>query len=701
MQPCIAAGNRQFSFRIRVNKNMYLEVLFKSEACRVWTGMLGTPLHVIEDAEQHEVDVVPFSLQIWLRSQLDVDAQSTTQPGLYLAHCPTFDIQQTPMQLNQSLFLPADTLSCFSIYSPSPFVSNVLVVVDVNDSLQQGYVFGRVQLPLPQLELHGITQSSDERNRVLSKMEAVEELLVALVAAFPTVPLSSTAKQCLAKRELEHQSAGIKIIKISTRRKALPAKAFYGTADTASLDSALLADAKWRSFYEKLQFRVSRSLTCQLEGTAPISSSFPRQQEAFEFADQVAVSQRKIAVFSGKSSLTENSIRETPRIFSFEDANNGKRRFFVSSFAEFWKKYTATRNDERHVYEIIRDGVPCRLYFDLEFKRRINVHVDGDALVARLVSLLQLQLFRCYRLYVARQDIYELDSSTPDKFSRHLIIHLPDGSLFMNNLHAGSFVREFIRDLAAVHVKKHETSDGLLSPFLVNTESAGDSVDKKQLFIDMSVYTRNRMFRVLGSSKYKKKSVLRLLGPFAGPKLDQELFEKTLVCPFPSCDLLKSDLKSRNHRLLRCRSSVTPLGRSRNISTSSIECQKSVYPELDSFIRSQANKGGVQGEIRAIQMLLTSKSTKPVVKATEAEIPGQVNSIMQPYAIVYHMALNRWCANIQRAHKSNNIMYIVDIQQRVFYQKCHDPLCQAMDFRSPPQSLPQYISFSLTEKKVI
>lgn len=270
-------------------------------------------------------------------------------------------------------------------------MSNVLVVVDVNDTMQQSYFFGRIRQVSFNLDTYGKTQFNDEDNDAYFDMEAVEELLGTLNAAFPKVHLSSSAKKCLADRESSRRAVRKKVGEMVKRRKTLSAEAFYGIPGSTSLNPFRLADAKWRSFLEKLQFRVSHSLMCQLEGTAPISSSFPRQQEAFEFADQVAAFRRqKKASFGASSGYT---MAETPRVFSFENANDGKRRFLVASFAEFWKNYKTTRDDQRHVYEIIREGVPCRLYFDLEFKRSINLHVDGNALVARLVSLLQLQLF--------------------------------------------------------------------------------------------------------------------------------------------------------------------------------------------------------------------------------------------------------------------------------------------------------------------
>ncbi|GMF17130.1 unnamed protein product [Phytophthora lilii] len=525
--------------------------VFESEACRVWTGALGAPLHVIEDAEQHKLDVVPFNLQIWLNNQRNVasvNAQSTTQQGIHLIKSPNVDGNETSSQQ---------------------------VVVDVDDTRQQGYFFGRVRRAVIQAEVD--VKNDCQGTSAFYDTEVAEELLVALHTAFPKVNVSSSAKESLTKREMNRRTTGTKLGEMVKRRKTLSAEAFYGSRvvkpTLATSTNGRVSNSSWGSFYEKLQFRVSHSLMCQLEGTAPISSSFPRQQEAFEFADQVAMLRKRVK---------------------------------------------ATR-------EVIRN--------------------------------------------IARE-----------------------------NEDLPRFVHEFISDLVTSQQDDCEQMEGhekLYTPFLVNTETEHDSISKKQLFIDTGVYTRNRMFRVLGSSKFKKQAVLR---PLHAPnsaltELDQKLFLNTLVCPYPSLEDMEL---TKRCRFLRCEPSSTVLSRTRRFTTrqpssksltsSSVECRKSIYPALDAFIRSQATTGGVQGEIRAIQMLMTSNSP-----AKLANLPGQSPDQDQfestnlantyPWMIIYHMARNRWCANIRRPHKSNNVMFIVDIDQRVFYQKCHDPTCQAVDFR--------------------
>jgi hypothetical protein len=56
--------------------------------------------------------------------------------------------------------------------------------------------------------------------------------------------------------------------------------------------------------------------------------------------------------------------------------------------------------------------------------------------------------------------------------------------------------------------------------------------------------------------------------------------------------------------------------------------------------------------------------------------------------IVYTIANNRYCENIQRQHKSNHILIIADLNRQIFYQKCLDPDCRLIDFRSTDKILP-------------
>ena len=47
--------------------------------------------------------------------------------------------------------------------------------------------------------------------------------------------------------------------------------------------------------------------------------------------------------------------------------------------------------------------------------------------------------------------------------------------------------------------------------------------------------------------------------------------------------------------------------------------------------------------------------------------------------VTYEIGGNRFCRNIDREHKSNNIKYVCDLDSSVIYQRCHDPECR--DYR--------------------
>ena len=153
-------------------------------------------------------------------------------------------------------------------------------------------------------------------------------------------------------------------------------------------------------------------------------------------------------------------------------------------------------------------------------------------LMTEFIHELCSQLREVYGITVTRSSIVDLDSSTIKKFSRHLIVHLPYGELFADAQSAGSFAKQFVSRLAdelasGVLVGRRPT---LARNLFVNTkpskaqqvdtpsEGSGLNHDKDPLkttcFVDLGVYTRNRLFRLLGSSKHGKPAAaaLRIAG---------------------------------------------------------------------------------------------------------------------------------------------------------------------------------------------
>jgi len=80
---------------------------------------------------------------------------------------------------------------------------------------------------------------------------------------------------------------------------------------------------------------------------------------------------------------------------------------------------------------------------DLEFCSDVNAGADGDALVDSLLADVAGALARHFEISLPPECVLELDSSTPAKFSRHIIVRLP-GAAFETNRDAGAFVGQLL-----------------------------------------------------------------------------------------------------------------------------------------------------------------------------------------------------------------------------------------------------------------
>ncbi|KFV82202.1 Coiled-coil domain-containing protein 111, partial [Struthio camelus australis] len=409
---------------------------------------------------------------------------------------------------------------------------------------------------------------------------------------------------------------------------------------------------------------------------SPVWKIFCRQAEAFHYV---------------------KTCEEDVHVFALEkNTQNGQRFYLVTTYYELWFYYAkGYKTSLMHCYEVIPENDACKLYFDLEFYKPANPGADGKSMVAKLIELVSRKLEEFYDVSCSAKDVLNLDSSTDEKFSRHLIF-LPHKTVFKNNIHVGNFVRTILQPAVALMESKaaalipeegagyvyrcpapagglnsslrnlpaledasrswpsvahktmeietsHQGENSEFSFLVVNDKEGG-----KQLFVDLGVYTKNRNFRVYKSSKAGKNVILKIAedNKFV-PKcernisLEEAYFLSSLVCNVGSFSFVLTD---------------------------SIKgYQDSPYPEIDSFVRSLVNKDGVQGGIR------------------------QWNYFSLEEIIVYDISGYRWCENIGRAHKSNNIMILVDLKKEVWYQKCHDPVCREKNFKSQSFPLPPRI----------
>lgn len=112
---------------------------------------------------------------------------------------------------------------------------------------------------------------------------------------------------------------------------------------------------------------------------------------------------------------------------------DGQRVYLVTTYAQLWFYYKSRKN-LLHCYEVIPENAVCKLYFDLEFNKLTNPGADGEKMVALLIEYVCKALQELYGVNCSAEDVFNLDSSTDEKFSRHLIFQLHDVA-FKDNIH--------------------------------------------------------------------------------------------------------------------------------------------------------------------------------------------------------------------------------------------------------------------------
>ncbi|XP_068952135.1 DNA-directed primase/polymerase protein isoform X2 [Petaurus breviceps papuanus] len=376
--------------------------------------------------------------------------------------------------------------------------------------------------------------------------------------------------------------------------------------------------------------------------------------------------------------------KEDVHVFALEHkVGDGQRIYLVTTYSQLWFYYKSRKN-LMHCYEVIPENAACKLYFDLEFSKPANPGADGKEMVALLIEHVCAALQELFSVNCSAEDVLNLDSSTDEKFSRHLIFQLHNVA-FKNNIHVGNFVRKILQPVIALddskindkipevtghmfpsssktlvksepsftNVSEDKNSaksrpfnsckvDGLGTSeqngpdlsFLIVKNKGGDN----HLFVDVGVYTRNRNFRLYKSSKWGKCVPLEVAedNKFV-PKQSKTVSEEN---QYFLSSLVTNIRFSDTLRILTC---DVPLSKQK---------------------RTECFNSGCTREIRCW------------------------NYFFPEELLVYDISKYRWCGNIQRAHKSNNIMILVDLKNEVWYQKCHDPVCRAENFKSDCFPLP-------------
>ena len=302
-------------------------------------------------------------------------------------------------------------------------------------------------------------------------------------------------------------------------------------------------------------------------------------------------------------------------------SSSGQKHFIVGSPDKLNALYSTLTT--RHWYECLVEQKASRLFLDVESTTTVDI--------ATIVHFFRTVV----RLMFHIDGTFEvMNSCSPEKYSWHVIC---TNLYFRNIYHVGAFVR---RTVLAMAMSSDDSAKGCLHA------------------IDTAVYTKNRMFRVNGSTKYGSSRQLKHPLPWTALliqtppsneiqdclEIDSSTPVSTSASPFDlfRCDPHTNTWHAQEHRLRRDFARVE----------TSCSLLRPILDWLDTTLDTKIQRHKLSMTANGIYIVPTN-STK--------------------------------CAIAKRCHRGNNIWLSINIHRKRVNQKCHDEECA---HKSSPISVP-------------
>lgn len=319
-------------------------------------------------------------------------------------------------------------------------------------------------------------------------------------------------------------------------------------------------------------------------------------------------------------------------VISFEVSLEGSRRYLVTTVPYFWGWYKDTQAPVKNYYEVICEKKHSKLYCDIEYKRIYNQGKDGYQCVKKLIQLINEKANQDFSLSVTEEDCLVLEATDENKFSIHLIFFL---IVFQSNKDCKVFMQDLMKSL--------QTQDEAL--FNVQDGSGGTTS-----CIDMSVYSKNRQFRLFESTKFGQKRPL-------------------IVSPIDTATLaLSTELTDEEKRKeVFLKSLITNCNEEIKINTyeQATEVPNINHPftrpnmSLDKINQKFSTKFVSRFKIGYDQRKTESIAVKKIEEFISAKVvPGQIwKTVTESGNVTFYVKNFLFCEKIGRAHTSKNQIF--------------------------------------------
>lgn len=316
----------------------------------------------------------------------------------------------------------------------------------------------------------------------------------------------------------------------------------------------------------------------------------------------------------GMSKLVQCVHSELP-VFSRDCGEGGEKSFFSCGYVHFVDTvYRKPYN--RHIYEVLQWEKPTKLYFDFD------KYVDESTSRAHFEELVQRFVEHCIKdimdrfSYDVPPGVTTMDASTDKKLSKHVVFQF------------------YLTDIPTVKA---------YYDYLVGSFSFSNPDDSS--IIDDGVYTRNRSFRLVYSSKFGKKNSLLIDG-------------KTEYCP---SDVMTSMIQARAEPHYR-----GPYGKL-------VSGQIHHFNQRGAVSRKRTRAGNTS------QYVPPSELPDGVVDYINS-LGGVLRGGQREDNFLSFIVGGMHCPWVQRVHKSNNTFFTINTRSGMTWFRCSDTDCPNMHY---------------------
>lgn len=295
------------------------------------------------------------------------------------------------------------------------------------------------------------------------------------------------------------------------------------------------------------------------------------------------------------------SVKDNTIVIAEDISNSGQKVFRVAAMEQLHQKYLELK--QPHWYECLLEGRPSRIFLDIDS----NEPIELDGLLKTLDTAIQHKF--------GKKPIIEiLNSCGADKYSWHIIVT----NIWLKNVyHVGAFVRRLV-------------------------------LATKSPAIDTAVYTKNRMFRLCGSSKFGSDRCLR--HPAAWHAL---LVQGSGCYTKDSLECLEIDESE-------------PVSSSQN--------------PFDLFRKTATGYQRSGSAHRGETSTTSCPMLRPIVQHLDHITNGSVywhKTAMTNDGQYMVSTRSKQCAIAGRCHKGNNIWFLVKPMEKRVFQRCYDEECRS------------------------